>query len=136
MKFIGQRLSKINKIVHVLKDVTHLSPCVTMNVITETQHVLLFQSHFAKKTALMTPDFFFDFSFYYPVRNFILKYEYSSSPIYKSYTSFSVGRWLRFLDVLAYRSSVQSIITSKHLILTSNFCCVRKEILFCYHLRP
>ena len=56
-----------------------------------------------KTTAVMTPDFFFDFSFYYPVRNFILKYEYSLSAIYKSYTSFSVGRWLRFFYILAYR---------------------------------
>ena len=49
MKFIGKRLSKVTKIAHIHKDVTHLSPYVTMNVITETQHVLLFQSHFAKK---------------------------------------------------------------------------------------
>ena len=64
-----------------------------------------------KKNCRDDPRFVFDFSLYYPVRNFILKYQYSSSPIYKSYTSFSVGRWLRFFDVLAYRSSVQSIIT-------------------------
>ena len=69
----------------------------------------------------MTPDFFY-FSFYYPVRNFILKYEYSSSPIYKNHTSFSVGRWLRFFDVLVYRSNVQLALTPKKLILTSNYC--------------
>ena len=82
-----------------------------------------------KKTAVMTPDFFIIiFLFYYPVRNFIVKYEYSSSPIYKSYTSFRVGRWLRFFDVLSYRNNVQSILTPRNLILTSNYCCARKEI--------
>ena len=30
-----------------------------------------------------------------------------------SYTSFSVGKWLRFFDVLAYRGNVQSILTQK-----------------------
>ena len=71
-----------------------------------------FSKPLCQKTAMMTLDFF-DFSFYYPVRNIILKYEYSSSPIYKRYTSFPVGRWLRFFDVLAYRSSVQSILTPR-----------------------
>ena len=87
-----------------------------MNVITETHHVLLFQRYFAKKNCRDDPRFFFDFSFYYPVRNFIIKYEYSSSPIYKSYTSFPVGKWLRCFDVLAYRSSVQTVLTPRNLI--------------------
>ena len=92
---------------------SHYSPYVTMNVITE--HALLFQKQFAKKKKKKKKlpwrrQIVFDFSFYYPVRNFILKYEYLSSPIYKSYTWFSVGRWLRFLDVLAYRSSFNRLL--------------------------
>ena len=63
-----------------------------MNVIIETQHVLLFQSHIAKKKKKKKCRddlrFYFDSSFYYPVRNFILKFEYSSSPIYKLHVIF------------------------------------------------
>ena len=85
-----KRLIKVKQ-----KDVTHLSPYVTMNLITETQHNMfcffkatLEQKKKKKKNCRDDPRFVFNFSFHYPVRNFILKYEYSSSPIYKLHAIF------------------------------------------------
>ena len=80
------------------------------------------------KTAVMTPDVFRFFLLLSSQELHRKKYEYLSSLICKSYTSFSVGRWLRFFDVLVYRSSVQSILKPRNLILTSNYCYARKEI--------